>query len=102
MLSVDEEKTLGTRLRPDVALTVKRALATTTARDAYFPFVNCLCHFYQLMATICNQALSHDRCNIFPGLISFNMANNTFVNSLSKNNFEAQIEFTFKVTERAS
>ena len=30
------------------------------------------------------------------------MANNTFVNSLSKNNFEAQIEFTFKVTERAS
>ena len=101
VLSVDEERTLGTRLRPDVALTVKGALATTTARDAYFPFVNCLCHFYRLMATICNQALSHDRCNIFPGL-SFNMANNTFVNSLSKNNVEAQIEFTFKVTERAS
>ena len=101
VLSVDEERTLGTRLRPDVALTVKGALATTTARDAYFPSVNCLCHFYRLMATICNQALSHDRCNIFPGL-SFNMANNTFVNSLSKSNVEAQIEFTLKVTERAS
>ena len=69
--------------------------------DAYFPFVNCLCHFYRLMATICNQALCHDRCNIFPGL-SFNMANNTFVNSLSKNNVEAQIQFTLTVTERAS
>ena len=101
VLSVDEERTLRTRLRPDVALTVKGALATTTARDAYFRFVNCLCHFYRSMAIICNQALNHDRCNIFPGL-SFNMTNNTFVNSLSKNNVEAQIEFTSKVMERAS
>ena len=101
VLSVDEERTLETRLRPDIALTEKGALATTTARDAYFPFVNCLCHFYRSMATISNQALNHDRCNIFPGL-SFNMANNTFVNSLSKNHVEAQIEFTSKVTERAS
>ena len=100
VLSVDEQRTLGTRLRPDVALTEKGALATTTARNAYFLFVNCLCHFYRSMATICNQALNHDRCNIFPGL-SFNMANNTFVNSLSKNNVEAQIQFTSKVTERA-
>ena len=101
MLSVDEERTLETRLRPDIALTEKGALATTTTRDAYFPFVNCLCHFYRSMATISNQALNHDRCNVFLGL-SFNMANNTFVNSLSKNHVEAQIEFTSKVTERAS
>ena len=41
----------------------------------------------------------HDRCNIFPGL-SYHKANNTFLNSVRKNNVEAQVEFTFKVMER--
>ena len=34
-------------------------------------------------ATIGNQAFSHDRCNIFPGL-SYTKANDTFLNSLKK------------------
>jgi len=47
------------------------------------------------MHTIGNQAFSHDECNIFPGL-SYNKANNTFLNSLKKNDVEAQVEFTVK------
>ena len=35
----------------------------------------------------------------FPGL-SYNKANNTFLNSLRKNDIEAQAEFTLKVMER--
>ena len=42
-------------------------------------------------ATFGNQAFSHDRCNIFPGL-SYSKANNTFLNSLRKNKVEAQVE----------
>ena len=38
--------------------------------------------------------------NIFPGL-SYNTANNTFFNSLGKNDVEVQVEFTLKVLERA-
>ena len=47
-----------------------------------------------------NQALSHDRYNIFPGL-SYNKENNTFLDSLRKNDVDAQYEFTLKVMERA-
>ena len=47
-----------------------------------------------------NQALSHDRCNIFPGL-SYNKENNTFLDSLRKNDVDAQSEFKLKVIERA-
>ena len=48
-------------------------------------------------ATIGKQAkFSHDGCNIFPGL-SYNKANNTFLNSVRKNDVEAQLEFSLKV-----
>ena len=43
-----------------------------------------------------NQAFSYDWCNIGSGL-SYNKANNTFLNSIRKNEVEAQIEFTLKV-----
>ena len=51
-------------------------------------------------AAIDNQAFSHDRCNIFPGL-SYNKAINTFLNSLRKNDVEAKVEFTSKIMESA-
>ena len=57
--------------------------------------------FYTVDATIGNQALhslSHDGYNIFPGLISYGKANNTFLNSL-RNHVEAQVEFTLKFME---
>ena len=63
--------------------------------DAYFLFVNDRCY-----STIGNQAFSHKICNMFPGLSS-HMANNTILNSLGKNDFDAQVEFTFKVMESA-
>ena len=45
-------------------------------------------------ATIGNQAFSHDGCNyMFPGL-SYNEANNTFLNSPRKDDIEGQVEFT--------
>ena len=47
-------------------------------------------------ATIGNQAFSHVRCYIFPGL-SYNMADNTFFYSLRKNDVEAKVEFTLKI-----
>ena len=50
-------------------------------------------------ATIGNQAFSHDGCNIHPGL-SCNKTNNTFLNSLRKNEVESQVEFTLKIMER--
>ena len=46
-----------------------------------------------------NQAFSSDGRNIFPGL-SYNKTNNTFLNSLRKNEVEAQLEFTLKIMER--
>ena len=46
-------------------------------------------------ATIGNQAFSHDRCNIFPGL-SYNKANNTFLNSVRRNDVKVQVEFYVK------
>ena len=66
--------------------------------SAYFPLENSCCHhthFKWSNATIGNQAFSHDGCNIFPRL-SYNKANNTFLNSLGKNKFEAQVEFTLQ------
>ena len=55
--------------------------------------------FLTVDATISNQAFSHDGCKIFPGL-SYNKANNTFLNSLRKNEVEVQVEFTLKIMER--
>ena len=63
--------------------------------DAYFLFVNDHCY-----STIGNEAFSDKRCNTFPGLSSHN-ANNTILNSLRKNDVEAQVKFMFKVMERA-
>ena len=48
-----------------------------------FPFRKRSLPFLTVDATIGNQAFSHDCCNIFPGL-SYNKANNTFLNSLRK------------------
>ena len=56
--------------------------------------------FLAVDATTGDQALSHDRCYIFPGLI-YHKANNTFLNSLRKNDVEAQVDFTLKVLKRA-
>ena len=49
-------------------------------------------------ATISNQAFSHDRCNIFPGL-SYKKAKNTFPNSVTKNDVEVQVESSLKFTK---
>ena len=65
-----------------------------------FPFVIGLLPLLTIDATIGNQAFSHDRCNIFPGL-SCSKANNTSLNSVRKNTVEAQVEYTLKVMERA-
>ena len=51
--------------------------------------------------TIGSQRFRHDRCNIFPGL-SYNKANNTFLNSRRKNDVRNEVEFTFNVMERTS
>ena len=56
--------------------------------------------FLTVDATIGNQAFTNDGCNIFPGL-SYNKANNTFLNSFRKNEVEVQVEFTIKIMERA-
>ena len=66
--------------------------------DAYFAFVNGRCHFLTIDATIGNQAFSHDRCNIFPGL-RCNKANNTLLNSVKRNDVEAQVELSLKFTD---
>ena len=57
--------------------------------------------FLTVDATLGNQAFSHDGCDMFPGL-SHNKTNNMFLNSLRKNEVEAQLEFTWKIMERAS
>ena len=57
-----------------------RAKRTRTSGEAYFLFVNGRYHFNSLF-TIGNQAFTPDGCIIFPGL-SYNKANNTFLNSL--------------------
>ena len=56
--------------------------------------------FCTVDATIGNQVFSHGRCNIFPEL-SYIKAKNTFLNSLRKNDDEAQVRFTSTVMERS-
>ena len=51
--------------------------------------------FLTVDATIGNQSFSHEGCNIFPGL-SYNKANNTFLNSLRKNKVEGQLNLREK------
>ena len=71
-------------------------------RRRLLPFRKRSLPFLTVHATIGTQAFSHDGRNIFPGL-SYNKANNTFLNSLRKKEVEveAQVEFPFKITERA-
>ena len=71
-----------------------------SCRRSLFPFRKRSLPFLTVDDTTGNQAFSHDGCNIFPGL-SYNKANNTFLNNLRKNNAEAQVEFTLKSLERA-
>ena len=52
-------------------------------------------------ATIGNWALRQDRCNKFPGFC-YKKINYTFLNTVRKNDIEAQVEFSLKVTERAT
>ena len=54
-----------------------------------FPFRERSLSFLKVDATIGNQVFSHGRCNIFPGL-SYNKANNTFLNSLRENTLGAR------------
>ena len=69
-------------------------------RGGLFPFCKRPSPFLTVNVTIGNQAFSHDGCYIFPGL-SYNKENNTFLNSVRKNDVEAQLEFSLKVRERA-
>ena len=69
-------------------------------RRSLFSFHKRSLLFLTVDATIGNQAFTHDGCNIFPGL-SYNKANNTFLNSFRTNEVEAQAEFTIKMMERA-
>ena len=54
--------------------------------------------FLTIDATIDYQTCSLDRCNIFPGL-SYNKTNNTLLNSVKRNDVEAQVELSFKFTD---
>ena len=54
--------------------------------------------FSTIDATIDYQTFSRDRCNIFPGL-SYNKANNTLLNSVKRNDVEAQVELSLKFTD---
>ena len=65
-------------------------------RRRRFPLHKRSLPFLTVDATIGKQGFSHDGCNIFPGL-SYNKANNTFLNSFRKNEVEAQVEFTLKI-----
>ena len=68
-------------------------------RGGLIPFRTRSSPFLTVNATIGNQAFSHDGCNIFP--LRYNKANDTFLNSVRKNDVEAQVEFSLKVKERA-
>ena len=58
--------------------------------------------FLTIDAIIGNQAFSQYRCiNISSGLSYNYQANNVFLNSLRKDDVEAQVEFTLKVMESA-
>ena len=68
-------------------------------RGGLFPFRKRSLPFLTVNATTGKQAFSYDGCNIFPGLCH-NKANKTFLNSVRKNDVEAQVEFSLKVKER--
>ena len=72
----------------------------THYRRRLLPFRKRSLSFLTVDATIGNQAFSRDGRNIFARL-SYNKANNTFLNSLRKKEVEAQVEFPLKITERA-
>ena len=78
------------------ALIVPAEIGFTLLRWRIFPFRKRSLPFLTVDATIGKQAFSHDGCNIFPGL-SYNVGNNTFLNSLRKNEVEVQVEFTLKL-----
>ena len=69
-------------------------------RRSLFPFRKRSLPFLTVDAAIGNQAFSHDKCNMFPGL-SYNKANNTFLNSLRRKDVEAKVEFTLEMMESA-
>ena len=54
--------------------------------------------FVTIDATIDYQTFSHDRCNIFPW-VSYNKTNNTLLNSVKRNDVEAQVELSLKFTD---
>ena len=62
----------------------------TLLRRRLFPFRKRQLPFLTVDAAIRKQAFSLYGCKIFPGL-SYNMGNNTFLNSLRKNEVEAQV-----------
>ena len=66
-------------------------------RCSLFPFRKRPLPFLRVDATIVNQAFSHDRCDVFPGL-NYSKKNNTFMISLRNNDDEAQSS----LMERAS
>ena len=63
-------------------------------RRHLFPF-----HKRSLPFLTVDSTIGHDGCNVFLGL-SYNKANNTFLNSFRTNEVEAQVEFTLKIMER--
>ena len=77
------------------ALMFPAEIGFTLLRRRLFPFHKRSLPFLTVDATIRKQAFSHYGCNIFPGL-SYNMGNNTFLNSLRKNEVEAQV-LTLKI-----
>ena len=67
-------------------------------RHGLIPFRNQSFPFLTVDASISNQALSYDRCNIFPAL-SYKKAHNTFLNSVRKRRC-SQVEFSLKYMEK--
>ena len=63
--------------------------------EAFFPFVNGLCHFQRSMLGLVIEPL------ITINVVYRKKANNTFLNSLRKKDVESQVECTLKVMERA-
>ena len=90
--------TRAIKLQQHVASQIIQCVLRVTRR--LFLFRKRSLPFSTVDATTGNQAFSHDRCNIFPGL-SYNKANGAFLNNLRKNSVEAQVEFASKVMERA-
>ena len=78
---------------------IQRTKLFEFGRRCLFPFRKRSLPFLTVNAIICNEAFSHDRCNIHPGS-RYNKANNTFLNSLRKNDVEAEVDFSLKVMER--